>query len=285
MDTTIDPVPRHVRSTGATTPGRNLRDAIVIGVVLAALALASLLHPVLFLVVLTAAMLIGAYEVQEAVGHARLDVPVIPVAIGIVSMMVAAYLRGPEMLAVATGLSMVAVVLWRATDGFTASASSIAGGLLTLLYPAALGGFAALMVAEPAGRTRIAVFILVTVFSDIGGYAAGVRFGRHPMAPSLSPKKSWEGFAGSVLACGVVGALAVWLLLDGAWWGGAVLGVLVAGCATVGDLIESSIKRDVGIKDMSNILPGHGGIMDRLDSLVVCAPVAWAGLRILVPYA
>lgn len=216
MDTTIDPVPRHVRSTGATTPGRNLRDAIVIGVVLAALALASLLHPVLFLVVLTAAMLIGAYEVQEAVGHARLDVPVIPVAIGIVSMMVAAYLRGPEMLAVATGLSMVAVVLWRATDGFTASASSIAGGLLTLLYPAALGGFAALMVAEPAGRTRIAVFILVTVFSDIGGYAAGVRFGRHPMAPSLSPKKSWEGFAGSVLACGVVGALAVWLLLDGA---------------------------------------------------------------------
>ena len=106
MDTTIDPVPRHVRSTGATTPGRNLRDAIVIGVVLAALALASLLHPVLFLVVLTAAMLIGAYEVQEAVGHARLDVPVIPVAIGIVSMMVAAYLRGPEMLAVATGLSL-----------------------------------------------------------------------------------------------------------------------------------------------------------------------------------
>ena len=285
MDTTIDPVPRHVRSTGATTPGRNLRDAIVIGVVLAALALASLLHPVLFLVVLTAAMLIGAYEVQEAVGHARLDVPVIPVAIGIVSMMVAAYLRGPEMLAVATGLSMVAVVLWRATDGFTASASSIAGGLLTLLYPAALGGFAALMVAEPAGRTRIAVFILVTVFSDIGGYAAGVRFGRHPMAPSLSPKKSWEGFAGSVLACGVVGALAVWLLLDGAWWGGAVLGVLVAGCATVGDLIESSIKRDAGIKDMSSLLPGHGGLMDRLDSLVVCAPVAWAGLRILVPYA
>lgn len=285
MDTTIDPVPRHVRSTGATTPGRNLRDAIVIGVVLAALALASLLHPVLFLVVLTAAMLIGAYEVQEAVGHARLDVPVIAVAIGIVSMMVAAYLRGPEMLAVATGLSMVAVVLWRATDGFTASASSIAGGLLTLLYPAALGGFAALMVAEPAGRTRIAVFILVTVFSDIGGYAAGVRFGRHPMAPSLSPKKSWEGFAGSVLACGVVGALAVWLLLDGAWWGGAVLGVLVAGCATVGDLIESSIKRDVGIKDMSSLLPGHGGLMDRLDSLVVCAPVAWAGLRILVPYA
>ena len=141
------------------------------------------------------------------------------------------------------------------------------------------------MVAEPAGRTRIAVFILVTVFSDIGGYAAGVRFGRHPMAPSLSPKKSWEGFAGSVLACGVVGALAVWLLLDGAWWGGAVLGVLVAGCATVGDLIESSIKRDVGIKDMSSLLPGHGGLMDRLDSLVVCAPVAWAGLRILVPYA
>lgn len=148
-----------------------------------------------------------------------------------------------------------------------------------------LAGFAALMLAAPDGRQRIVVFILVTVFSDIGGYAVGVKFGKHPMAPSLSPKKSWEGFAGSVLSCALVGAISLPLLLDGVWWAGAVLGVVAAAAATLGDLIESSIKRDLGIKDMSTILPGHGGLMDRLDSLVVVAPVAWALLLLFVPVA
>jgi phosphatidate cytidylyltransferase len=150
-------------------------------------------------------------------------------------------------------------------------------------YPVFLAGFAALMLAEEDGRQRIVVFILVTVFSDLGGYAVGVKFGKHPMAPSLSPKKSWEGFAGSVASCAVVGAIALPLLLGGAWWAGALLGVVAAGAATLGDLIESSIKRDLGIKDMSTILPGHGGLMDRLDSLVVVAPIAWALLLVFVP--
>jgi phosphatidate cytidylyltransferase len=148
-----------------------------------------------------------------------------------------------------------------------------------------LAGFAALMLAAPDGRQRIVVFILVTVFSDIGGYAVGVKFGKHPMAPSLSPKKSWEGFAGSVLSCALVGAISLPLLLDGPWWAGVLLGVVAAAAATLGDLIESSIKRDLGIKDMSTILPGHGGLMDRLDSLVVVAPVAWALLLLFVPVA
>ena len=127
------------------------------------------------------------------------------------------------------------------------------------------------------------MFILVTVFSDIGGYAVGVVFGKHPMAPSLSPKKSWEGFAGSVATCAAVGAISLPLLLGGLWWAGAVLGVAAAAGATLGDLIESSIKRDLGIKDMGALLPGHGGLMDRLDSLVVVAPIAWALLLWFVP--
>jgi phosphatidate cytidylyltransferase len=110
-----------------------------------------------------------------------------------------------------------------------------------------------------------------------------VVFGKHPMAPSLSPKKSWEGFAGSVGTCAVVGAVSLPLLLGGAWWAGALLGAVAAGAATTGDLIESSIKRDLGIKDMGTLLPGHGGLMDRLDSLVVVAPVAWALLLFFVP--
>ena len=129
------------------------------------------------------------------------------------------------------------------------------------------------------------MFILVTVLSDVGGYAAGVLLGRHPMAPTVSPKKSWEGFAGSVLACVVGGAIAVPYALGGPWWGGAVLGACAAVAATVGDLTESTVKRDLGIKDMSAILPGHGGIMDRLDSLLLVAPVAWALLAVFVPAA
>ena len=107
--------------------------------------------------------------------------------------------------------------------------------------------------------------------------------GRHPMAPSLSPKKSWEGFGGSVLACAVVGAISLPLLLDGLWWQGALLGAVAAVGATLGDLVESSIKRDLGIKDMGSLLPGHGGLMDRLDSLVVVAPIAWGLLLVFVP--
>ena len=121
------------------------------------------------------------------------------------------------------------------------------------------------------------------MFSDIGGYAVGVLFGKHPMAPSLSPKKSWEGFAGSVFTCAAVGAISLPLLLGGLWWAGVILGAVAAAGATLGDLIESSIKRDLGIKDMGALLPGHGGLMDRLDSLVVVAPIAWALLMWFVP--
>jgi phosphatidate cytidylyltransferase len=138
------------------------------------------------------------------------------------------------------------------------------------------------MLAQPDGEWRILTFVLVTVASDTGGYAVGVLRGRTPMAPSLSPKKSWEGFAGSVGTSAVVGALAVALLLDGRWWAGVVVGVVAAVFATVGDLAESAMKRDLGIKDMGSILPGHGGVMDRLDSMLVNAPVCWVLLSLLV---
>jgi len=128
----------------------------------------------------------------------------------------------------------------------------------------------------------VVTFIVVTVASDIGGYVAGVLFGKHPMAPRISPKKSWEGFAGSALAClGVGAALVVWLL-QGPWWAGLAVGGACVVSATLGDLSESLIKRDLGIKDMGNLLPGHGGLMDRLDSLLPSAPVAYLLLALLV---
>jgi phosphatidate cytidylyltransferase len=125
--------------------------------------------------------------------------------------------------------------------------------------------------------------MVTVVASDVGGYAAGVLFGKHPMAPSISPKKSWEGLVGSVLACMLAATPMIALGLHGPWWGGAVFGAAVAVSATVGDLAESLIKRDLGIKDMGDLLPGHGGLMDRLDSLLATAVVAYLLLTALAP--
>src|SRR3712207_5316512 len=133
------------------------------------------------------------------------------------------------------------------------------------------------------GATRVILFIATVVGNDVGGYTAGVLFGKHPMAPTVSPKKSWEGMGGSVLACIAVATPIVTLALDGPWWGGVLFGGALAASATLGDLGESLIKRDLGIKDMGNLLPGHGGLMDRMDSLLASAAVVWVVLFAVVP--
>ncbi|WP_084349297.1 phosphatidate cytidylyltransferase [Janibacter limosus] len=289
-----DPQPATRRAIRAAAPapagpssraGRNLPVAIASGLTLGALAAGSLvIHPVAFAVVICGAMVVAVWEMRQALSEGGLFAPFIPVAIGAVSMIVAAYMRGAEALVFATALTLVATLVWRVADGTVGALRDVGAGALILLYPCFLAGFAAMMLAEPQGQWRIFVFIIITVFSDIGGYAFGVVLGKHPMAPKLSPKKSWEGFAGSVFSCAVVGAIVIPLTLDGAWWQGAVLGALVAPVATIGDLIESSLKRTLGVKDMSNIIPGHGGLMDRLDSLVMVVPLVWVALRIIAPH-
>jgi phosphatidate cytidylyltransferase len=129
----------------------------------------------------------------------------------------------------------------------------------------------------------VLTFVILTVCSDIGGYFAGITLGRHPMAPTISPKKTWEGFAGSAAACLLAGALTLTLLLHGHIWQGLLAGAAAVLAATLGDLAESMIKRDLDIKDMGTLLPGHGGILERLDSLLVVAPVIWLLLYLFIP--
>jgi len=264
--------------------GRNLPAAIAVGVGLGVVIVVSLLtRKELMLGVIGIAVVAGVWELRRALSLVRIRVPLVPSAVGGVSMLGSAYVRGGEALVVTLGLTCVGILLWRIADGVLDAARDIAGGFFTAVYPSFLAGFAVLLLAADDGAARLFVFILVTVLSDVGGYVAGVLLGRHPMAPTVSPKKSWEGFAGSVLACVAGGAIAVHYTLHGPWWAGAVVGACAAVAATVGDLTESTIKRDLGIKDMSAILPGHGGIMDRLDSLLLVAPVAWALLTVFVP--
>ena len=134
-----------------------------------------------------------------------------------------------------------------------------------------------------SGARRVLLFVLLAVASDVGGFVAGVLFGRHPLAPSVSPKKTWEGLAGSVLLSCLVGAAGITWLLGGDPLVGVGLALATVGTATLGDLAESLIKRDLELKDMGTLLPGHGGVLDRLDSLLLTAPVVHLVLLAAMP--
>lgn len=289
-DATLDDVaeipPAEVVEKRPSRAGRDLRAAIGVGATLGALVLGTLLtNKVSFLVLVMLAIAAGVWEMRSALRHVGVAAPLLPPLVGSVAMLWAAYVHGPAGLMLAWALTSAAVMLWRGAGALEGAARDVLGGIFVATYPALLAGFAILLLAGQDGVERVLVFVFVTVASDTGGYIAGVLFGKHPLAPTISPKKSWEGFAGSVILCVVAGSLSLHFLLGHDWWVGLLLGVGAAVAATIGDLMESLIKRDLGIKDMSNLLPGHGGVMDRLDSLIVVAPMVWAVLALLAPAA
>jgi phosphatidate cytidylyltransferase len=265
--------------------GRDLPAAIGSGVGLGVAIIASLVFwKPAFMIIVAGAVGVAMWELHRAMRSRDIDLPQEPLMAGGIVMVVVAYLYGAPALVTATAVTALVTMLWllrRGVEGYVATATA---SVFSLVYVPFLGAFVAMLLAEPGrdGVTGVITFIVVTIASDIGGYATGVLFGRHPMAPVISPKKSWEGFAGSVLACVLAGWLLVVYLLDGRWWVGVLLGLIAVVMATLGDLCESVIKRDLGIKDMSQVLPGHGGLMDRLDSLLATIAPIWLVLHYLV---
>jgi phosphatidate cytidylyltransferase len=264
--------------------GRDMAAAIGVGLSLGAVIIAALLvwRPA-FLLVLTVAVLVSIVELSGALEKGGHRPPLPPVLVGALAMVALAWTRGPSGLVVAFLLTVFAVLLWRLGDGPVGYLRDASAAVLVALYVPLLAGFAVLLLVPDDGVARVLAFIATVVCSDVGGFAAGVLFGKHPMAPSVSPKKSWEGLAGSVTACVVIGVLLVTLTFHQPWWGGALYGLAIAVTATLGDLGESLIKRDLGIKDMGNLLPGHGGLMDRMDSLLPSAAVAYLILSVVAP--
>ena len=272
--------------TGATVSraGRDLPAAVTVAVALIAVVVASLaLVKALFLIVVGAAIVVGLWEMGKALSTNGTWLPLPPMVAGALGMIGGAYYGGPDVLIVVLAGTVLGSILWRMPRGQQGFVRDVSATVFCLVYVPFLASFVALLLAPSDGIARVLTFIAVTIASDIGGYAVGVLFGRHPMAPVISPKKSWEGFAGSAVACMGAGVACLVLLLDGEWWVGVVLGAIVVVAATLGDLAESLIKRDLGIKDMSNVLPGHGGIMDRLDSLLASVSVVWLVLHFLLP--
>ncbi len=267
----------------ASRAGRNLPAAIGVGVLLAAAVAASLLlYRPSFVVVVCAAMAYGSFETVRAMAYRGIHPPLAPLLVGGLAMDVGAWYQGSNALVLGLLLTVAGVLVWRLDGGVEGFQRDACAAALVAVYVPLLGGFAVLLAAYSDGAGRVLAFIALVVCSDVGGYTAGVLFGRHPMAPAVSPKKSWEGFGGSVLACAVVGALLMSLLFHHAWALGALFGCAIAVTATLGDLGESMIKRDLGVKDMGRLLPGHGGLMDRLDSLLPCAAVAYLAFELVL---
>ena len=267
-----------------TKAGRNLPAAIGVGVALGALILAILLlwRPGL-VILICVAVVYALYELTTGIATVEARVPLVPMVVGAVAMDVVAWYRGSSGLVTGLLLTVTAVAIWRLADGALGYLRDVGAAVFCALYVPLLAGFAVLMVHPDDGAGRVIAFVLTVVCSDVGGYATGVFLGRHPMAPTVSPKKSWEGFAGSLIACTACGALLMVLLFHHEWWKGVLFGLAIVVTATVGDLGESMIKRDLGLKDMGRLLPGHGGLMDRLDSLLPCAAVAYLILVVAVP--
>ena len=275
----------HPPAARSSRAGRDLGSAIAVGLGLGAIILVPLLTVrQTFVGVLAGATAVATWELRDALRRgAGIEVPLPVLLVGGQAMIWSSWpfgLRGLALSFVATALGCL---VWRMRAGAAHYLRDVSAGMFTAVYVPLFCSFAVMLTVEPDGVGRVLTFMLCVVASDVGGYAIGVLAGRHPMAPSISPKKSWEGFGGSLVAGMITGAVTLTLMLGGQWWEGALTGALLVVSATLGDLVESLVKRDLGIKDMGRLLPGHGGLMDRLDSMLPTAVVSYFVLGLLVP--
>ncbi len=261
----------------ASKAGRDLPKAVAAGVVLGVAALLTLVFAKwVFTILGVVVVWLGAVELAQRLRAYGPRVALLPILISLPVIGVVAYNYGPVAHLSAFAVLILVLMVVRLPGGSDGYIRDTAASVFVAAYLPFMLGFAILTLGDERGAWLVATFVLLTVGSDIGGYAAGVLFGKHPMFPSISPKKSWEGFAGSLALQSILGALLFTLALDAQWWQGVVTGIVMTVTATVGDFVESALKRDMGIKDMGDLVPGHGGVMDRLDSLIPNAFVSWA---------
>jgi phosphatidate cytidylyltransferase len=282
VDTPVDEPPKK-----KSRAGRDLPAAIAVGVALGAIAIGVLLFaPIGWLPVLSVAIAIATHEVVRRLDEAGYALPLIPLLVGGQAMIWLTWPFGTAGLLGAYGGTIVVCMVWRLVGhGLREQPANylrdISAAVLLATWAPLFGAFSALLIFQDDGGRRVFAVIVTVVFADIGGYVAGVLLGKHLMAPAISPKKSWEGFGGSLLFGITASVLAVTFLLDKPWWVGLPLGLLLVITGVLGDLVESQVKRDLVIKDMGTLLPGHGGIMDRIDAMLPSAVAGWIVLTLL----
>jgi phosphatidate cytidylyltransferase len=266
--------------------GRNLPAAIGVGVVLGGLAIATLLFfPIGWLVMLAIFIPVATYEVVRRLREAGYALPLVPLLLGGQAIIWLSF-YGPAGPLGAYGGTIVVCMVWRLVGQGIREAPvnylrDISATVLLATWVPLFASFSALLIFQDHGGPRAFTVIVTVVFADIGGYIAGVLFGKHLMVPAISPKKSWEGLGGSLLFGVTAAVLSVTFLMDRPAWVGVPLGLMLVITGVLGDLVESQVKRDLGIKDMGTLLPGHGGVMDRIDAMLPSAVAGWIILTLL----
>ena len=252
--------------------GRHLPAALTTGAVLiAAAGLPLFFAPAVYVAVICIFILGALWELGGAFARLGTHLTMAPLYVGAIGMAVCAWTLGAEALLFALYATVFACVAWRILDSEPKGrVSDVVSSVFAAVYVPFLASFVLLMLRD-FGPWLILIYIALVAANDTGGWAVGVMMGKHPMAPKLSPKKSWEGFIGSACATIVVG-VGSFLVFDGHWAFGLLAGIGACVIGTIGDLTESLMKREAGLKDMSRLLPGHGGLLDRLDALLMVAP-------------
>ena len=263
--------------TASPRGGRDLPVAIGVGLGLAVAFVGSLLiHPLLFLTFVVINVGIALTELGVAFSRTKAMPPTIVALVALPVMLYGAYLAGSDAVLAALFVALVAGFLVVMLTGRRGHAVSRMAALTLMLLWVNLGASAVgLLLQREDGHWYVMAVTALTVTHDIGAYAFGRNFGRRRMAPKISPKKSWEGFAGAVLATVLMAVLVTVRFVPGITIPVALaLAVATVIAATTGDLAESVVKRDLGVKDLGTIFPGHGGVMDRIDALLISLPAA-----------
>ncbi len=262
--------------------GRKLLPSIAVSVGLIVLVWTALAtYRIIFAAIVALAMVLGVREMQQALKANDINLSFLGLSLASLGMATAAWFGGVNGLAIALVIALpwlLAYLLPRGSENFIRNASAYA---LTLIYIPFLAGFLILLARPHNGLERVMTFVILIACNDTFAYLTGLAIGKHYLAPKISPKKTWEGFIGSVIFTTTAGAISFHYILNAETWIGALAGLLVVVSGTSGDLIESAIKRDLAIKDMGTLLPGHGGVLDRIDSILFAAPALWLALEIV----
>ncbi len=262
--------------------GRKLGPSIIVSLSLVALIWFALAYRrEVFAVVVAVAVLLGIREIVRAFNVRGIYISVVSLAAGAVALTYATWNGGAAGLAIATAIAIPLLLIQLLTKGPEGFVQSATATTFSLLYLPFLGGFLILLAKPSTGLERVMTFVVLVGCNDTFGYIVGVLFGKHPLVPVISPKKSWEGLIGSLVFTVIGGSLAFEYIMEMQWWIGAIVGLMIVFTATCGDLIESAMKRDLHLKDMGTLLPGHGGILDRLDSVLISAPALWLALELV----
>lgn len=264
--------------------GRDLPSAIIVGLILLGSAVIGIFfYPVVLAILIAVLVPLGIWELAQVVKTKNIHLALTPAWVAGLGIPIAAWFGGIDAMVFALFGSILLTVFWTAVGEPDKPAASMATTLLAILWLPFFLSFGITLLHVDDGAWLVAITVLGIVASDTFGYLVGITLGKHRMAPKISPKKSWEGFFGSLFGATGVSVVVTHYWLEYDWWVGIIIGTVVMIAATAGDFAASMVKRDFGVKDMGNTLPGHGGVMDRLDSIVFAIPVGYTLFVVVLP--